>query len=107
MFRIMLKVWIVSFALFFFGHIFFTDYVRRSIQNSLDTKGYKYLIVSSASLPFDTLIKTESEGSLRATMDGREIMLKFHVEGNPIWSRKIVVNVATPMARLRIVLGST
>jgi hypothetical protein len=98
--KVMFKVWIIAFALFYGSHLLFTDYVRRSIQKSLHANGYSYVTVKSASLPLDTLIRTESEGFLRASMDNRDIELRFQVTGNPIWSTQVFVNTATPMARL-------
>ena len=105
MLKIYFKVWIIAIALFFVGHFVFLEYMKSSIQTSFNQNGYNYLSVKSASLPFDTLFRTESEGSLRATIDGREITLKFRISGNPIVSPTLVVNVATPMSRLRFVLG--
>jgi hypothetical protein len=101
MIKIIFKVWIVALALFFGSHLLFTEYVKRSVQKSLHANGYSYVTVKSASLPFDTLIRTESEGVLRASMDDREIMVKFYIAGNPIVSRQMAVNVAMPMGRLR------
>jgi hypothetical protein len=86
------------------SHFFFADYLKRSIQKSLDASGYSYVTVKSAHLSFDALIREESEGYLRAKMDNREIIIKIHVIGNPIWSQKLSVNVATPMARLSFMI---
>jgi len=107
MFGIMFKAWLVVFALYLFGHFIFVDYVKHSAESTLQAQGYQYLSVDSASLPYDALLRIETTGFLHATMDGREVALNLHVDGNPVWSSRVIVSVAMPgVAALRFTLGA-
>jgi len=107
MLGIMFKVWVGAFVLYLFGHFLFIDYVKQATVASLQSGGYHYLKVNRASLPYDALLRTEANGSLSTTMDGREVALNLHIDGNPIWSRQVIVSVAMPnMAALRFTLGA-
>lgn len=107
MFSIMFKTWLVTFVIYLFGHFIFVDYIRSSAARSLQNEGYHYVTINSASLSYDALLRTESSGSLVATMDGREVALNLHVEGNPVWSKNVIVSVAMPhVAGHRFTLGA-
>lgn len=68
--------------------------------------GHGYLEVRRLTMPYGTLLSTETEGLLHAHMDGREIQLALHLAGNPIWSREAVIGVAAPMGWTSFVLGA-
>ncbi|MGY6567371.1 MAG: hypothetical protein ACXIVE_00115 [Salinarimonas sp.] len=106
MLKIMFKAWIGVFVIYLFAHLLITDYIRQSTSDALMSNGYSYLEIRRLSLPYSTLLSTETQGSLHAIMDGREVELNLHVAGNPIWSRESVIRVATPMGWTSFILGA-
>ncbi|MGY6644300.1 MAG: hypothetical protein ACXIVD_03690 [Salinarimonas sp.] len=106
MLRLMIKTWIVIGLLYGGGHLLLLDHVRASAVDAFAASGYDYIEIKRVSLPFDALISMQTQGRVTALMDRREVEMGLRLDGNPVLSPSVDVQVGMAgFMNLRFKLG--
>lgn len=93
MFKVLFKFWVGTAILYLIGHVVLTSQVRSAAIEAIAASNYHFVEVKRVSLPLDTLVRMRAYGSATVIIDRREVELGLQLEGNPLLSPTLEVQM--------------
>lgn len=96
MLKAMFKFWLGTAILYLIGHAYLTNLVRSAAVEAFAASDYSFVEISRVSLPLDALIRLRVHGSATIVIDRREVEMGVQLDGNPLLSPIIEVQMGMP-----------